>query len=200
MDDLEFVSKCVSGDNAKWEEFVNKYSNLIYNYIHTILQYESTDSVIDSNKDDIFQEIFLSLTKDNFRKLRSYKAINSCSLASWLRQITINYTLTYVRKLKPQVSLDIENAAGIAIKELIIDESVCVIGELSFEEKLGQLRKCVEVLNIDDRFFLKLYLDWQVSLDVIKSLLKVSRGAIDMRKSRIITKLRDCFRSKGFEI
>jgi len=200
MDDLEFVNKCVSGDNAKWEEFVSKYSNLIYNYINSVLQYESADSVIAINIEDIFQDIFLSLTKDNFRKLKSYKAKNNCSLASWLRQVTINYTLAHTRKFKPQISLDMENGTGAAIKELIIDESACVIGELSFKEKLVQLRKCVDALNIDDRFFMTLYLDWQVRLDVIKSILKVSRGAIDMRKSRIIAKLRDCFRSKGFEV
>lgn len=198
MDDLEFVNKCVSGDNTKWEEFVSKYSNLIYNYIHSSLQYESSDLVIASNIDDIFQEIFLSLTKDNFKKLRSYKAKNSCSLASWLRQVTINYTLGHARRFKHEISLDIENNEGIAIKEFLKDDSISVIGELSFEEKLVQLQQCVEALNVDDRFFLKLYLDWQVSLDVIRLIFKVSRGAIDMRKSRIISRLRDCFKTKGF--
>jgi DNA-directed RNA polymerase specialized sigma24 family protein len=34
----------------------------------------------------------------------------------------------------------------------------------------------------------------------LKEHLRLSRGAIDMRKSRIIERLRDCFRSKGFAL
>jgi len=200
MDDLEFVSSCISGDNAKWEEFVEKYSSLIYNYIHSVLKNGSEDPVSQENVNDIFQEIFISLTKDNFRKLKSYKAKNNCSFASWLRQVTVNHTIGHARKIRYQLSLEEKNDEGIAIKEFIKDEAQSAIGRMSIEETLAQLHKCIDSLNIDDRFFLELYLNQQVSLDVMKSIFKLSRGAVDMRKSRIISRLRDCFRINGFLI
>ena len=37
-------------------------------------------------------------------------------------------------------------------------------------------------------------------LEVLKEHFRVSRGAIDMRKSRIIDRLRECFKHKGFAL
>ena len=96
MDDLEFVHRCASGDKQSWDEFVDRYSRLIYSYILSILNIKSRILPQD-NINDIFQEIIYSLIKDNFKKLKSFKARNACSLASWLRQVTINCTIDYLR-------------------------------------------------------------------------------------------------------
>ena len=53
-------------------------------------------------------------------------------------------------------------------------------------------------LNTDDKLLLEFNLNQGVRLEDLKDLLGLSRGAIDMRRSRIIEKLRDCFKEKGF--
>ena len=200
MDDLEFLRNCVKGDRQSWDKFVDKYSRLIYSYIHSVLKIKGAHQFSQDDIGDLFQEIFLSLVQDNFKKLRSFKAKNGCSLASWLRQVVINYTIDYLRKSKPGISLDEETDEGTSLKDILADEATPITDILTQEERLTHLKDCIQRLNIDDRYFLDLYIKRGPGLEKLKEILKLSRGALDMRKSRIIERLRDCFRSKGFAL
>ncbi len=199
MDDLEFVQRCVKGDKLAWDEFVDKYSRLIYNYIHNVLNVKGYP-FSQNHISDIFQEIFCSLIKDDFRKLRSFKARNGCSLASWLRQVTINFTIDYIRKIKPAVSIDEETDDGLSLKELLADDSATAVDTLSQEERMKSLKECIENLDNDDKYFLELHINKGLRLEELKEHFKLSRGAIDMQKARILNRLRECFKSKGFQL
>ncbi len=196
MRDLEFVQKCIKGDKQSWEQFVDKYSRLIYNYIHSILNAKGY-AFTQQNIHDIFQEIFCSLINDNFKKLRTYKARNGCSLASWLRQVTINFTIDYLRRYKHVISLEEGAENGLSLKDMLADGSLPVTHALNAKELLAHLKGCIEELNIDDKFFLELFINKGLTPEELKDYFKVSRGAIDMRKSRIVDRLRQCFKAKG---
>jgi len=198
MDDLEFVRKCTKGDKQSWEVFVNKYSRLIYNYICSVLKVKGIDLLFNDNVNDLFQEVFLMLTENNFKKLKSFKGKNGCSLASWLRQIVINRTIDYVRKLRPHVSIEEENDDGLNIRDILLDTSAAINDKLIFNEKVTTLKDCIEMLDIDDKFFLDLHIHQGIPLEEIKDYFELTRGSVDMRKSRIIDRLRDCFKQKGF--
>lgn len=200
MDDLEFVQRCVEGDKLAWDEFVDKYSNLIYRYIHSALQSKGADLSSPDTMHDLFQDFFLLLTKDNFKKLKKFKGKNGCSLASWLRQVTVNYMIDYLRLLKPVVSLEERSESGKSLKESIVDNSLSPSEELIEKDSLEQLMDCIRILDTEDKYFLELYIERGLSLKELEYLLRISRGAVDMRKARIIGRLRDCFKSKGFEL
>ena len=197
MNDLEFVQRCVKGDKKAWDAFLKQYSRLIYSYIHSVLNSKGIKFTQD-NIQDVFQEIFCSLIKDNFRKLSTFKARNGCSLASWLRQVTVNFTIDYIRRLKPIVSIDEENDEGSSLADLLSSNSPSVADTFSQEERLTQLKDCIDGLHNDDKYFLELHINRDLSLQDLKEHFKISRGAIDMRKSRIIERLRECFKNKGF--
>jgi len=199
MNDLEFVRRCVRGDNSAWDEFLKKYSRLIYNYIRNTLSIKGLFCT-EQQIEDIFQEFFSLLIKDKFRKLRSFKAKNGCSLASWLRQVAINVTLDHIRKIKPAVSIDEQTDDELSIKDMLKDASVSVRDRLSSEEDINILKECIQRLDINDKYFLELFLNKGLKLEGLKKILRISRGAIDMQKSRIIERLRKCFKSKGFEL
>jgi RNA polymerase sigma factor (sigma-70 family) len=199
MNDLEFVQKCVKRDKQAWVQFVDRYSRLIYNYIHSVLRVKGY-VVAQENINDLFQEIFLLLTRDNFEKLKSFKARNGCSLASWLRQVVVNCTIDYIRKLRPTVSLDEESDDGLTLKDILADDSTSTRDVVNQEELLTRLKDCIERLNRDDKYFLRLHINKGLSLEALRGHLRLSRGAIDMRKARIIERLRDCFRGKGFAL
>lgn len=197
MDDLEFVRRCVKGDKRVWNEFVERYSSLIYNYIHSVLKIKGR-AFSQENINDLFQEIFLSLAKDNFKKLSSFQARNGSSLASWLRQVTVNFTIDYLRKLKPLVSIDQETDDGSSLAEILSSNSPSVTDVLSQEERLMHLKDCIDKLALDDKYFLELHIYRGLAIEELKTYLKVSRAAVDMRKSRIVERLRECFKGKGF--
>ncbi len=197
MTELEFIHKCSQGDNLAWANFIKKYSPLIYNYINSVLDQKKTKVFTRENINDVFQEIFISLTKDNFSKLKTFAAKNGCSLASWLRQVTINYCFDYLRKFKPTVSLDENIDNELTIKDIVIDESISIASQLNKEDHINHLKQCIEELETDDKFFLEFHINRGINLKIMKGIFKVSRGAIDMRKSRIISRLRNCFKTKG---
>ena len=197
MNDLEFLQSCLKGDKQSWAEFILRYSRLIYNYIYSVLSVKGR-SISTEQVEDIFQEIFHALIKDNYRKLSTYQGKNGCSLASWLRQITINFTIDYLRKLKPLVSIDAQNEDGFSLGDLLADLAPGVIEFLNDQDKRKTLRECISLLESAEQYFLELFLNQGLTLDEIKEHLKINRGAVDMRKNRILQKLQDCFKNKGF--
>ena len=197
MDDLIFVQGCLKGNKQSWSEFITRYSPLIYNYIYSVLSIKGR-SVCAEQVEDIFQEIFHALIKDNYRKLSSYQGRNGCSLASWLRQVTINFTIDYLRKLKPIMSLDAEDEDGFTLKDMLKDLSPGAIEFLNDQERRKTLKACINLLESDEQYFLELFLNQRLALEEIKEHLKISRGAVDMRKGRIFQKIQDCFKKKGF--
>ncbi len=197
MDDLAFLQSCLKGDQQAWAEFISRYSRLIYNYIYSVLSVKG-HSLSAEQVDDIFQEIFHVLIKDNYKKLATYRGKNGCSLASWLRQVTINFTIDYLRKLKPLLSIDTQNEEGFSLGDTIADLAPGAIEFLNDQDKRKTLGECIDLLGTDEQFFLELFLNQGLTLDQIKEYLKINRGAVDMRKGRILQKLQECFKKKGF--
>ncbi|MFH0738742.1 MAG: sigma-70 family RNA polymerase sigma factor [Candidatus Omnitrophota bacterium] len=198
MDDLGFVKRCVSSDKLAWDEFVERYSRLIYNYIYSVLRVKGINLSPQDTVNDIFQGILLSLVKDNFKKLKSFKAKNGCTLASWLRQVTINFTLDYLRSLRPAVSIDEENDEGLSLGHTLADDELSAGEKFTRQERLGHLKDCIGRLEKEERHFLELHINIGLGLEEIRGMFQISRGAVDMRKSRIIDRLKECFRRKGF--
>jgi len=198
--DLEFVQRCVKGDRRAWDKFVDKYSRLIYNYIYSVLEAKSTIQFKPELAKELFQEIFVLLSKDNFAKLKTFKAKNECSLASWLRQVAINFTLDYARKQKPLISLEAENEEGFSLRDSLADNAAHAEDILCAKEKLAQLKYCIEKLDIEDKYLMHLYIYKGLNIEEARNILRISRSTIDMRKYRLLEKLRECFRSKGFEV
>jgi RNA polymerase sigma factor (sigma-70 family) len=199
MDDLSFVQACVKGEKQSWNEFLLRYSRLIYNYIYSVLAVKGY-SLAAEQIEDVFQEIFYSLIKDNYKKLATYQGRNGCSLASWLRQVTINFTIDYLRKLKPMFSIDAEIEEGLSLKDTLKDLSADAADFLSDQEKRKTLQKCVDLLESGEQYFMELFLNQGLNLEQIRGQLKINRGAVDMRKGRIFQKLQDCFKRKGFKL
>ncbi len=192
------MRECTKGDRKSWEAFVKRYSRLIYNYIYAVLRAKGIDFLTVENTNDLFQEIFLQLVQDDFRKLKSFKGKNGCSLATWLRQVVINYTIDYVRTLRPMVSLEEENENRLSLKELIPDSALSASDAAVYKERVLALGECIETLDSDEKYFLELHIRGDLTLDELKDHLGTTRGTIDMRKARIIEKLRACFQRKGF--
>ena len=199
MDDLEFVQRCLRQDKLAWKEFLARYSRLIYNYIYSVLR-SAGSSCVEQHASDIFQEIISSLISDDCRKLRSFQARNGCTLATWLRQVTVNFTIGYLRRIKPSLSIDQEDEDGFSLRDVLKDTSAGAVEKIESNQRLGALKECIERLSERDKFFLELHFNRGIRLEELRGLFRESRGAIDMQKSRLIERLRECFRSKGFAL
>ncbi|MBP7217289.1 MAG: sigma-70 family RNA polymerase sigma factor [Candidatus Omnitrophica bacterium] len=196
MTDLEFVRRCSSGDKPSWNLFIEKYSRLIFTYIHHTLQLQSY-TYDKETVQELFQEIITHLYKDNFAKLKTFKAKNSCTFASWLRQVTIHRVIDYVRRQCVSLSLDEDKEDGFSLGQTIADPAVSARETASLKEQYSVLTECISLLTVDEKFFVRMHFNKKVRLESLRQILKLTRSAIDMRKARIIEKLKQCFKAKG---
>lgn len=201
MDEQEFIRRCLKQDKVAWDEFVQKYSRLIYNYIYSIFKIKGVSPHSDI-VNDLFQEIFLSLIKDNFHKLRQFRGRNNATLASWLRVITINFCLDYLkRERKSTMSLEEDlTDEGFSLKDILVDQRILAGQQLSEQERLQNLYECMDNLSSEDKYFLEMHIYQGIKLKDMQVTLGISRSAVDMRKTRLIQRLRDCFEDKGFQL
>jgi len=200
MDDLEFVRRCCLGQSQAWEEFLSKYCRLIYNYIHSVLRSQGNTADKDFVS-DIYHDIIASLLKDRYKKLRGYKARNRASLATWLRHVTVNHCLSHLRKIRSaDIPFNEQRHNGLVLSEIIAFRSPSLHDQAAHDERLDQLTDCIQSLDIEDRFFLELHVRHGLRLEELKDYYTVSRGAVDMRKNRILARLRDCFKEHGFDV
>lgn len=93
------IKALVDGDKAAWDQFVARYAGLI---LATIRRFSSGLP----DPDDLVQDVFLRLCKDDFRLLRTYDPAKA-SLSTWLTIIARSAALDRVRKRRvPTQTLD----------------------------------------------------------------------------------------------
>ncbi|MFA6384530.1 MAG: sigma-70 family RNA polymerase sigma factor [Candidatus Omnitrophota bacterium] len=197
MDELKFIRTCATLDNNTWNEFLTRYSRLIYAYIYRVTVNLNGASGNEQLIEDIFQGLLHSLIDDNARRLRSFKGLNGCSFASWLRLVTINYTLSCLRRQRPAIPLD-EERNGVSLKDTLQDSRSSPDEVAIYHEHAHNLKECIKRLDTDDKLLVQLYVNSRMSLESVRQVLRISRTAVDNRKSRLIQRLRECFKSKGF--
>ena len=197
MDDLKFIRTCADLDSKAWDEFLARYSRLIYTYIYRVTVNLHGLSANNQLIDDIFQGLLHSLIDDNCRRLRSFKGLNGCSFASWLRLVTINYTLSCLRRQRPAIPLD-EDHDGVSLKDTLQDSTILPDEVAIYHEHAHNLKECIKRLDTDDKLLVQLYVSRSLPLESVRQVLRISRTAVDNRKSRLIQRLRECFKLKGF--
>jgi RNA polymerase sigma factor (sigma-70 family) len=197
MDDLQFVRTCADLDPKAWDEFLDRYSRLIYTYIYRVCVNLHGLQRDEQLIKDIFQGLLTSLLKEDAKRLRSYKGLNGCSFASWLRLVTVNFTLSSLRKLHPAIPLDAENEDGTSLGDIIKDEHALQDESAIRNEHAAKLKECIKRLDKDDKLLVQLHISRGLSLEAVRQVFGISRSAVDNRKSRLVQRLRECFKSKG---
>jgi hypothetical protein len=78
------VAGCLKGHKTSWYAFVVQYSALVYHTVRkTLALYSANPS--DEVVEDLYQEFFLAILRDDFKKLRQFKGEWGCFTdASWV--------------------------------------------------------------------------------------------------------------------
>lgn len=188
LSEEELLRGCISGDKKKWDVFVQQYSNLIYHTIHSTLRvHEQPNSTDDVN--DLFQEIFSALLRDNCKKLRIFDPSKGRSLASWLRLIATRLTINHIKRARPLTPLD----------DLPIEPSQKESEEPLIDKELQNvLTDALEALSTDDKLLIELSVIKELPAKIVAQMLHISVEALYTRKNRIINKLRKITGDKDF--
>ncbi len=166
------------------------FCNIPISYIITIkktfslYQTESHSDLVD----DLYQDFFLSLVRDNFAKLRQFRGERGCSLASWLRVIASRLTIDFLRKQGVSTAKILDNLPSDQSDphESLIDD-----------EQKRLLSRVLETLSPRDRLFVQLCFQKTLSPKEIAAILQTSLSFAYTQKSRILNKLRETLRKAG---
>ncbi|MDD5449451.1 MAG: sigma-70 family RNA polymerase sigma factor [Candidatus Omnitrophica bacterium] len=159
MNEIELINRCIQKDALAWNEFVRRYSGLVYWAIENRLKRWDYFYKIE-DIEEIHQNVFLSLWKKN--KLEQIK--DQKRLTTWLVIISGNETVDYLRLQKSQTP-----PKAISLFEEIIKKgkAICVADVLKINEadarakiKSEEIEKIlseeIERLSAAERLILKL--------------------------------------------
>jgi RNA polymerase sigma factor (sigma-70 family) len=191
----DLLKKCLHGDRDAWEAFVTKFSNLIYHSLHQT--FRSKNLSLDSQiADDLYQDVFLSLYGNNFKKLRQFKGKNNCSLASWLRMITSRTAIDFMRSHKSHVPLKSASADEDDMTDTLSNGRELPDKSIERLEWYQLLRGLIKGLSPKDRYLFELWVNQELADKEIAQILNLSIDAVYMRKNRLKEKLKTIITKK----
>jgi DNA-directed RNA polymerase specialized sigma24 family protein len=101
------LAALVAGDKRSWDIFVRRYAALIVAAVRGVASYSG-------DVEDLTQEVFVRLCKDQFRLLRSYDATRA-SLSTWITIVARTTARDALRRRRPD-SVPIDIVPEVALK------------------------------------------------------------------------------------
>lgn len=181
------IAGCLRSEKAAWDSFIQQYSNLVYHTIKKILILHHAEPHADL-VEDLYQEFFVSLLRNESKKLRQFRGAHGCSLASWLRVLTARLTIDFLRKQAPTSG----SVAG-AMSRHGPDPAEPLLNDQ--QETL--LHQAIQTLSPRDRILVDLCYRQALPSEQIAALLKTSVNAVYAQKSRVLEKIREVLRRSG---
>jgi RNA polymerase sigma-70 factor (ECF subfamily) len=104
------LSALVRGEKTSWDGFVRRYAGLILSAVRGVAR-EGTDL------EDLVQEVFTRLCKDDFRLLKTYDP-SRAGLSTWLTIVARSTARDALRRRQPQFTpLDAAPEAVLAVED-----------------------------------------------------------------------------------
>jgi RNA polymerase sigma-70 factor (ECF subfamily) len=188
-EDRDLLSRCFSDDGEAAENLVRLFSNLVYQAAqHTLIVKHVRFNKQDL--EDFRNTVFLQLFEHGCKKLKQYQGKNGCSLATWIRLITVRTVLDHLRK---------KGVDSIARRDtkITLDEVYGLKGDecdglalLERAEKEQLLREGMQNLPPRDRLFMKLHFDQGLSVAEVAAAMQVSVENVYTIKHRAIQRLK----------
>jgi RNA polymerase sigma factor (sigma-70 family) len=165
--DAQIVSRCRAGDEAAWNELVERFSRYVYAIAVQAFRLGPQDA------EDVFQDVFARVY-EHLGRLRSDEAIRP-----WIAQLTRRLCIDRLRSGRREGAVDPDDIELGEADETLgrLDEAMTVRAGL---EAVGDA--CREIL---DRFFCR-----DQSYRAIGEALDLPSGTIASRISRCLSKLR----------
>jgi RNA polymerase sigma factor (sigma-70 family) len=185
----ELLSKCLLGDRKSSEKFIRRFSSLVYKSVQYTLMAKQV-RFSEQDLEDLHHTVFLKLFEREFAKLRQYKGKNGCSLASWIRIITVRTVLDHLR-LKGYDAMGWQNRRSPLdqLSDLRFDE-FDIEGQLETIERNHLLQICIERLSPRDRLLIKLHFYQNSPLSEVAEIMQLSISNAYTLKHRAVQRLK----------
>ena len=195
IDDGQLLSQCLAGDRQAAGEFVQRFSNLVYGTIRRTLIVRHIKFCTDDIA-DLHNTVFLLLFENKCKKLRQFKGKNKCSIATWVRTITVRIILNHIRKKGINGMAERDRLAPIDQMPELWDNRKSPLEMLEDSQREEMFRNGIESLPPRDRIFLKLHFYKWLSLPEVAETMGITVQNAYTVKHRIIHKLKSFIASE----
>jgi len=172
-DDNELAA-LLAGDRRAWDRFVRRYAGLIVSAVRSLVR-EGTEV------EDIVQEVFTRLCKDNFRLLRSYDPARA-GLTTWLTIVARSTARDLQRRYRPPMS---------AIED--VPETVLAVTDSHAEP----LKLPADLLSPRQQLVVTLLYEREMDVAEIAQLLGVDPQTVRSTHHKAMLKLRSYFATEN---
>jgi RNA polymerase sigma-70 factor (ECF subfamily) len=184
--DTSLVDRCVSGDDAAWEELVRQHTRRVYG-----LCYRFTGS--DAEAQDLTQEVFLRI----FRSLHSFRSSEG-SFVTWLARLTRNLLIDHYRRtrqervtdsIEEQLPMLEENMTASARPDrLVAGREASEILQVALQKLSPELRETVILRDLQEMEYREIAQVLKVPEGTVKSRLNRGRAELArvLRKQKLV--------------
>jgi len=169
------------------DRLVQQYWNLVFHIIRRLFVYHHIQYDI-SEIEELRNDIFLELLKDNMKKLWQYDEKQGLSLASWIIMITSRLVLNKFRSR--DIFSFINKKKMLQIEDILSETDKSSTEKFDFFKRTEYLLNAAEMLSARERLIIKLFYFDGNSSEECAAFLCMKRGAFDTAKSRTVGKLR----------
>ncbi|MBN2724725.1 MAG: sigma-70 family RNA polymerase sigma factor [Deltaproteobacteria bacterium] len=179
------ISRLLSGDESVFPEFYSRYFKLVISCVRKVFVKHFVD-FSEEEVDDTTGHVFLNLVKDDYRKLRLYDNDRGYKFSSWIGLISTNTAYDILRKRKADTSsLNDDNKY---IPEPRSSE-MTPPEEMLHKERINFLLVAVEQLSDQEKRFLELSYEHDLSPEEIAFQMGLSLNTVYSKKNKIKVKL-----------
>jgi len=174
--DKDLILRVIEGSRLDQEKFVNIAEKIIFGALSSFNQFDQED------KEDLLQNIFLKLFKDNMRRIKMWN--EKAKFSTYLYMITSNCALDYLdskhfkRKLLSNSLINVDS-----VKSKINNNPDCVIDKISLD-------MCKDKLRPIEKQIIDLYYKGGYKEKEIANKLDISINTVSSMKNRAIKKMR----------
>lgn len=181
--------RCLSGDRKASESLVRQFSDMVYRSVQYTLLAKNV-SFNRQDLEDLHNTVFLRLFEQECKKLRQYQGINGCSLASWIKLITVRTVLDHLRK--KGVDAMVWQKKRVPLEELpeLKSEEGNFWAQINNAERERALKDGMQRLPPRDRLFLKLHFEQGLSVAKVAEMMQLSVNNAYSIKHRAIQRLK----------
>ncbi len=176
--DVQLVDRCLSGQEAAWEDLVKVHTRRVYS-----ICYRFTNS--DTEAQDLTQDVFLRV----FKNLRSFRAGEGLFVV-WLTRLTRNLLIDHYRRtrmeratesIEDQTSALEENTAAIARTDgMLAGREASELLQAALQKLSPELRETVILRDLEELEYREIAQILNVPEGTVKS--RLNRGRSELAK------------------
>jgi RNA polymerase sigma-70 factor (ECF subfamily) len=175
LNDIEIISKVLSGDTEAYAEIVGRYQNYVFTLALRVVKNRE-------DAEEVAQDAFVKA----YRALADFKGASKFS--TWLYTIVNNTSITFLRKKRLQThSLDNEKVFEMAESK----DSGMSANQVEQKSKIAMVNRAINLLNPDDAEVITLFYQGEQTLEEIARILKIETNTAKVRLHRARTRLKE---------